>query len=220
MSNLKQDLDEYLLLQSDQKKNFNVKLPQIKVPSIFSRNTEPEANSWLKETQDTCCPQLVSASSCILQTITVHLLISLQSRLQRIIGFIACLGIAVFFMSLSTLYIPVLMLKPKFALLFTLGSLFFILSLCFLVGFQAFFKQMFSKPRLLTSISYSVCLSLTLYFALVVKSTALTVLCSVAQIITLLFMLLGMVPGGATGLKFFGQLFKSSVSASTSVLPV
>ncbi|XP_017855075.1 protein transport protein SFT2 [Drosophila busckii] len=200
MSNLKQDLDEYLLLQSDQKKNFNVKLPQIKVPSIFSRNTEPEANSWLKETQDTCCPQL--------------------SRLQRIIGFIACLGIAVFFMSLSTLYIPVLMLKPKFALLFTLGSLFFILSLCFLVGFQAFFKQMFSKPRLLTSISYSVCLSLTLYFALVVKSTALTVLCSVAQIITLLFMLLGMVPGGATGLKFFGQLFKSSVSASTSVLPV
>jgi len=61
-------------------------------------------------------------------------------------------------MTLSTLYIPVLMLKPKFALLFTLGSLFFIISFCFLVGFQTFFKQMFSKPRLVTSISYSACL--------------------------------------------------------------
>ncbi|KAL7742325.1 hypothetical protein ACLKA6_005581 [Drosophila palustris] len=204
MSNLKQDLDEYLLLQSDQKKNFNVKLPQIKVPGlsqIFSRTSDPpEANSWLKDTQDSCCPKL--------------------SRLQRIVGFVACLGMGCLCMTLSTLYIPVLMLKPKFALLFTLGSLFFIISFCFLVGFQAFFKQMFSKPRLLTSISYSACLTLTLYFALVAKSTAFTVLFAVAQIITLLFMLLGMVPGGATGLKFFGQLFKSSVSSSSSALPV
>ncbi|XP_034474051.1 protein transport protein SFT2 [Drosophila innubila] len=204
MSNLKQDLDEYLLLQSDQKKNFNVKLPQIKVPGlsqIFSRTSDPpEANSWLKDTQDSCCPKL--------------------SRLQRIVGFVACLGMGCLCMTLSTLYIPVLMLKPKFALLFTLGSLFFIISFCFLIGFQAFFKQMFSKPRLLTSISYSACLTITLYFALVAKSTAFTVLFAVAQIITLLFMLLGMVPGGATGLKFFGQLFKSSVSSSSSALPV
>lgn len=67
MSNLKQDLDEYLLLQSDQKKNFNVKLPQIKVPGlaqIFSRTSEPpEANSWLKDTQDSCCPKLVGDAS-------------------------------------------------------------------------------------------------------------------------------------------------------------
>ncbi|KAH8377230.1 hypothetical protein KR093_004328 [Drosophila rubida] len=205
MSNLKQDLDEYLLLQSDQKKNFNVKLPQLKVPAglsqIFSRSDEaPEANSWLKDTQDSCCPKL--------------------SRLQRIVGFVACLGMGCLCMTLSTLYIPVLMLKPKFALLFTLGSVFFIISFCFLVGFQTFFRQMFSKQRLLASISYSGCLIITLYFALVAKSTAFTVLFAVAQIITLLFMLLGMVPGGATGLKFFGQLFKSSVSASSSALPV
>ncbi|KAH8241819.1 vesicle transport protein SFT2C [Drosophila bipectinata] len=203
MSSLKSDLDEYLLLQSDQKKSFNVKLPQLKVPSLglFSKNTEPEANSWLKDTQDSCCPKL--------------------SRLQRIVGFVACLGMGGLCISLSTLYIPVLILKArKFALLYTLGSLFFILSFCFLSGFGAFLRQMFSKPRLLTSISYSSCLLLTLYCALVAKSTAFTVLFAVAQIIALLFMVLGMVPGGATGLKFFGQLFKTSVSASTSALPV
>lgn len=63
MANLKQDLDEYLLLQSDQKKNFNMKLPQIKVPELgkmFTRTSEPEANSWLKDTHDSCCPKLVS----------------------------------------------------------------------------------------------------------------------------------------------------------------
>lgn len=224
MSNLKQDLDEYLLLQSDQKKNFNVKLPQIKVPGlaqIFSRTSEqPEANSWLKDTQDSCCPKLVNDDE-LTNSLAIHKChFSSQSRLQRIVGFVACLGMGCLCMTLSTLYIPVLMLKPKFALLFTLGSLFFILSFCFLIGFQAFFKQMFSRPRLVTSISYSACLTSTLYFALVAKSTAFTVLFAVGQIITLLFMLLGMVPGGATGLKFFGQLFKSSVSSSSSALPV
>lgn len=63
MANLKDDLDQYLLLQSEQKKKFNVKMPQMKVPEfgkMFSRNAEPEANSWLKDTQDSCCPKLVS----------------------------------------------------------------------------------------------------------------------------------------------------------------
>lgn len=74
MSNLKQDLDEYLLLQSDQKKNFNVKLPQLKVPGlsqIFSRTSEPpEANSWLKDTQDSCCPKLVRRTPILYSTYT------------------------------------------------------------------------------------------------------------------------------------------------------
>ena len=66
MADLKRDLDEYLLLQENQKKNFKLEMP--KMPSLptpdlmgklFGRNQEPEANSWLKDTQDTCCPKLV-----------------------------------------------------------------------------------------------------------------------------------------------------------------
>lgn len=53
---------------------------------------------------------------------------SFQSKMQRIFGFIICLGLGIFCMTLSTLYIPVLILKArKFALLFSLGSLCFIL---------------------------------------------------------------------------------------------
>lgn len=63
--NLKDDLDEYLLLQSDQKKNFkiDIKMPSLKVPeikNIFGKSTEPEANSWLQDQRDSWCPKLVS----------------------------------------------------------------------------------------------------------------------------------------------------------------
>lgn len=62
--NLKDDLDEYLLLQSDQKKNFKIdlKMPTLKVPEIknlFGKSEPQEANGWLQDTKDTCCPKLV-----------------------------------------------------------------------------------------------------------------------------------------------------------------
>lgn len=64
MANLKQDLDEYLLLQSDQKKSFRIdmKMPGLKVPEIknlFGKSQPEEANSWLKDTQESCFPKLV-----------------------------------------------------------------------------------------------------------------------------------------------------------------
>lgn len=65
MANLKDELDQYLLLQSDQKKNFklDMKMPTIKVPeikSLFGKSQPQEANGWLQDTQDSCCPKLVN----------------------------------------------------------------------------------------------------------------------------------------------------------------
>lgn len=65
MANLKDELDQYLLLQSDQKKNFklDMKMPVIKVPeikSLFGKSQPAEANGWLQDTTDSCCPKLVS----------------------------------------------------------------------------------------------------------------------------------------------------------------
>ena len=59
MANLKSDLDEYLLLQSDQKKTFKMELKMPKMPGLFRKEPEP-ANGWLSNAQDTCCPKLVS----------------------------------------------------------------------------------------------------------------------------------------------------------------
>lgn len=68
MANLKDELDQYLLLQSDQKKNFklDMKMPSIKVPeikSLFGKSQPQEANGWLQDTKDSCCPKLVSHSN-------------------------------------------------------------------------------------------------------------------------------------------------------------
>lgn len=119
---------------------------------------------------------------------------------------------------MSTFYIPVLVLKArKFALLYTMASIFFILAFGFLSGFGAIMKQMMAKDKRWVSLSYLGCLLATLYFSMIQQSTPLTALFAVAQIIALFWLVLGTVPGGSSGLKFFGQMFKSSVS---STLPV
>lgn len=90
-------------------------------------------------------------------------------------------------------------------------------SFCFLSGFMAFFKQAFSRSRLMVSLCYASSLIATIYFAMFAQSTPLTVLFAVAQVITLLLMIMAELPGGMSGLKFIGSMFKSKV---TSTLPI
>lgn len=204
MANLKQDLDEYMLMNEERKStnykipSFNVKMP--KIPFISSESSSSTSNSWLNDQEDnSCCPKL--------------------NRLQRIAASIICIGLGCFCLVLSTFYIPVLVFKArKFALLFTLASCLFIAGFAFLVGLKSLISSMFSKQKLIVSISYSICLILTLYFSMFMQSTALTVLFAVLQIISLSFMLFGIAPKGTgTSFKLFGTLFKHQAS---STLPI
>lgn len=67
MVDLKKDLDEYLLLQSDQKKSYKIQMPTIQKPNItnwFKRNeTTEEQSTWFQETKKECCPSLVTINS-------------------------------------------------------------------------------------------------------------------------------------------------------------
>ncbi|XP_044740756.1 protein transport protein SFT2 [Chrysoperla carnea] len=201
MADLKKDLDEYLLLQSDTKKSF--KIPSFQKPDIKgwfnrSQSTDDVEGSWFRETQKDCCPSM--------------------TRLQRITGFVICIVMGFLCFGLSSIYIPVLIFKArKFALLYTLGSLFFIFSFSFLWGPLTHLKHMFSRERLCLTLCYGSTLIATLYFALFVQSTPLTVLAAVGQIITLLWTTVSSIPGGMTGVKFFSKMFSSSVS---NTLPV
>jgi hypothetical protein len=103
--------------------------------------------------------------------------------------------------SLSLMYVPVLLFKArKFALLFTLGSLFFVLSFFFLWGPLAYLKHMFSRERLLLTVLYGGTLIATLYCALHLQSTPFTLLCAVGQIVSLLWTVIANIPGGTSGL--------------------
>ena len=86
------------------------------------------------------------------------------------------------------LFSPVLVFKTrKFALLFTLGSIFVLLSFFFLNGPVAHFKSLMNKDRILFTTAYLTTLSTTLYTSLYLKSTLLTLIVSIAQMISLVW---------------------------------
>ncbi|CAG9122719.1 hypothetical protein JYU34_004015 [Plutella xylostella] len=201
MANLKSDLDQYLL-QNETRRSYKISLP-FSTPSFFSRSNEEtptstsSAGTWYDEVQK--------------EYFTL-------TRTQRFIGFAVCMFFGVLCFILSFLYIPLLLLQArKFALLFTLGSLFFIFSFSFLWGPWAHLKSLFSKDKALSTTLYGSTLLATLYCALHLQSTPLTIVCAVAQVIALMWMMMGSIPGGSSGMRFFGSMFKSSVS---STLPI
>lgn len=198
MANLKSDLDQYLL-QNESRRSYKFSLPSFSTPAFLSREETPTSttSSWFEEVQK--------------EYFTL-------SRTQRFLGFGICLFLGILCFILSFIYIPVLLLQArKFALLFTLGSLFFILSFSFLYGPWAHLKSMFSKERALTTSIYSITLIATLYCALHLQSTPWTIVCAVLQVMALFWMMMGSIPGGSSGMRFFGSMFKSSVS---NTLPI
>ncbi|XP_039278754.1 protein transport protein SFT2 [Nilaparvata lugens] len=145
-----------------------------------------------------------------------------MTKFQRITGFCICVVMSGVCFTFSAMYIPVLLFKArKFALLYTLGSLFFIGSFSFLWGPLEHLKHLLSRERILFTVSYLGSLFATLYFALGPKSTPLTLLFAVAQVISLLWFLMNYVPGGQTGLKLFTKLFSRTVTSGVSnTLPI
>ncbi|XP_050349680.1 uncharacterized protein LOC126773078 [Nymphalis io] len=201
MANLKSDLDQYLL-QNESRRSYKISLP-FSTPSFFSRSNDEtptstsSAGTWFENVQK--------------EYFTL-------TRTQRFLGFGICLFLGILCFTLSFFYIPLLLLKArKFALLFSLGSLFFIMSFSFLYGPWSHVKSLFSKERALTTSLYGLTLIATLYCALHLQSTPLTVIFAVAQVLALMWMMLGSIPGGSSGMRFFGSMFKSSVS---NTLPI
>lgn len=109
MANLKNDLDEYMLMSEERKStSYKLNLNMPKLPSVFRGNSDSSTsnNSWLTEDEG-WCPKM--------------------SRIQRMIACVVCFGLGAFCIVVSTFYIPVLVFKArKFALLYSLGSLLFI----------------------------------------------------------------------------------------------
>uniref|UniRef100_A0A023FD81 Vesicle transport protein n=2 Tax=Amblyomma TaxID=6942 RepID=A0A023FD81_AMBCJ len=166
-------------------------------------STNAGTNGWFAEAAtDSCLPSL--------------------SRKQRIVGFTGTLLMGCFCMFLAGMYIPVLVFKArKFALLYTLGSLFIISSFALLRGPMNHMKQLFSLKMLPFTTAYFGTTFATLYFALVVQSTLLTVVFTLCQCASIVWYVVSSIPGGETGLKFFSRVFTGVVTRTASkTLPV
>lgn len=121
------------------------------------------------------------------------------TRAQRLVAAGACLLLAALCFGLAALYAPVLLLRArKFALLWSLGSALALAGGAILRGGAACGRllrgeEVPSRPALL----YAAALGVTLYAALGLRSTWLTVLGACAQVAALLAALLALLPRGS-----------------------
>lgn len=224
---LKADLDSYLSRSSNGSKISLSNLAQgFKLPTLpkspFSDSSAPgeDAVGLLEEGQGPSEGWFGPANS--KNTDSCSCLPSLSKK-QRIIGFMTFLGLGVTCFSLALAYIPVLMFYArKFSLLFSLGSVFTMFSFSFLWGPVNHVKNLFgTRERLPFTTVYLVTLFATLYFAMGLQSTVLTVIAASAQVFALLWFVLSFIPGGQTGIKWMTKMCTSLCKKSAgSSLPI
>lgn len=129
----------------------------------------------------------------------------------------ACnLGAAICFMICFFLF-PVLSLKPrKFAVLWSVGSVLFLLSWAVLMGPWTYAKHLVSGTRLPFTAAYFGSIALTLYFAIGRQNLFLTLIFSIFQLAALVWYLVSYFPMGSTGLQYVGRFGASRVTAWVS----
>lgn len=131
-----------------------------------------------------------------------------MTKKQRILGFLCCICGGLFCFSFAASLLPVLVVASrKFALLFTMGSLFFIASFGLLKGPVVHLKSLAKPEKLPFTAAYFVSLVLTLYTAMVLQSQVLTIFSSVAQVAALIYFFMSYIPGGVTGITKMCKMF-------------
>ncbi|CAL9730849.1 protein transport protein Sft2p [Monosporozyma unispora] len=116
-----------------------------------------------------------------------------------ILGSAACFTICIFLF-------PVLAVKPrKFALLWTMGSLLFVLAFGIMMGPVAYFKHISSRERLPFTLFFFFSCFATVYFAAISKSTIMTLIFAIIELVAVLYYAISYFPMGSTGLRMLSS---------------
>jgi hypothetical protein len=120
------------------------------------------------------------------------------SRFERYAGFFMLLLGSVACFALGFFLFPVLTLKPrKFVMLWTLGSLLFFLSFGVLQGPVAYVRHLSSKERLPFTAVFVTSQIATVYCAVVLKSTILSLIMGIIEVLSILWYTASYFPFGA-----------------------
>ncbi|XP_076023827.1 vesicle transport protein SFT2C [Genypterus blacodes] len=137
-----------------------------------------------------------------------------MSRKQRLVAFGVCVSFSALCFGLSALYAPLLLLYArKFALLWSLGSLFAIAAVAVLRGPSRLAASLPSSPG---AAVYLCALGGTLYAALSLHSTVLTALGAALQVTVIVGYVVSLLPGGSAGIRFMGGMAASAIKRSVS----
>jgi len=124
------------------------------------------------------------------------------SRWDRILifGGLNLAAVALFVVCFTLL--PILSIRPrKFAILWSMASALFLSSWAVMMGPVQYARHLMSQERLPFTATYFGSIALTLYFAVGLQSTILTLLSSIVQVIALLWYLISYFPLGSQGLR-------------------
>lgn len=128
------------------------------------------------------------------------------SRMEKMIGFGACLGASVLCFVICVFTFPVLAMKPrKFALLWSMGSLLFVVLFGVLQGPYSYIKHLLSAGRIVFTVVFFGLVLLTIYCAAVLKSTVMTVVACVVELFAVLYYCMSYFPFGALTMTFFSS---------------
>ncbi|KAF4004094.1 Got1/Sft2-like family protein [Saccharomyces cerevisiae] len=120
--------------------------------------------------------------------------------------------------TLCTFLFPVLAAKPrKFGLLWTMGSLLFVLAFGVLMGPLAYLKHLTARERLPFSMFFFATCFMTIYFAAFSKNTVLTITCALLELVAVIYYAISYFPFGATGLR---MLSSAGVNSARGVLRI
>lgn len=135
------------------------------------------------------------------------------SRWDRLLIFGVCLLGAVACFVLCFFLLPVLAVKPrKFALLWSLGSLLFVISFGVLQGPLSYLRHLFSQQRLPFTVAYFGAIFATLFFS-INRYTILTILAVVVQLLAALWYAVSYFPMGSQSLRFASRMGARQVTS-------
>lgn len=122
-------------------------------------------------------------------------------------GSVCCYTICIFLF-------PILSLKPrKFALLWSLGSIFFLVSFGVLQGFQAYMLHLFLSTRIIFTVVFVTSIILTLVSSLSLRSTLLSIIFAAIQLVSALWYTVSYFPMGVQTLNLAGSVARSQVDS-------
>lgn len=136
------------------------------------------------------------------------------SRWDRLLVFGVCLLGAAACFGLCFAILPLLALKPrKFAVLWSLGSLLFVISFGVLQGPVNYVVHLISPNRLPFTLAYFGSIIMTLVFSIGLKSALLTIFAAIIQVLAAIWYTVSYFPMGSQSLKFASRVGARQVTS-------
>lgn len=136
------------------------------------------------------------------------------SRWDRMLIFALTFGGSVCCYAICIFLFPVLSLKPrKFALLWSLGSIFFLVSFGVLQGAKAYLTHLLSSTRLIFTVVFVTSIIMTLILSLSLKLTLLLIIFAVVQLISAIWYTVSYFPMGQQTLNLASTVARSQAES-------